>query len=59
MTVDPELFEQAAGKPFAIPTFTNYFVCISDAKQITELRNAPNHQLSFEKFLQEVGPCFA
>lgn len=46
--------EQAAGKPFAIPTFTNYWVCVSDAKQISELRNAPSHQLSFKKFLQEV-----
>ncbi|KAM0794867.1 cytochrome P450 [Usnea florida] len=53
----PELmlkaYGKAAGRPFAIPTLTNYWICISDAKQISELRNAPSHQLSFKKFLQE------
>ncbi|CAD6591006.1 MAG: hypothetical protein ASARMPREDX12_004887 [Alectoria sarmentosa] len=46
-------YRKAAGKPFAIPTLTNYYVCVSDAKQINEMRKAPSHQLSFRNFLQE------
>ncbi|CAF9943834.1 MAG: hypothetical protein ALECFALPRED_001467, partial [Alectoria fallacina] len=46
-------YRKAAGKPFAIPTLTNYYVCVSNAKQISEMRKAPSHQLSFRKFLQE------
>ena len=44
---------KAPGKPFAIPTLTNYHICISDLNQIAEVSNAPSHQLSFNDFLAE------
>ena len=54
--LDSKSSQQAAGKPFAIPAFSNCYICISDARHISELRSAPSDQLSFYGFLQQVRP---
>ena len=49
------LDEQAAGRLYAVPTQSNYQICVSSPEQINEINNASEDQLSLNAALTDVS----